>query len=177
MGNYAKAVHVLQEQIMELVLETLGLNSNYFEEEAESGSQVVAANCYPACPEPELALGMPHHSDYGSITILLQSCPGPQVKDQNDNWQLVPAMEGALLVQLGDQMEVLSNGKYSVLHRATLSAEKARLSIASLHSLAFDKKVGPAPMFVDKEHPKSYKEFSLRDFLDYIANNDVSEKD
>ncbi|KAL6289914.1 hypothetical protein ACE6H2_007424 [Prunus campanulata] len=174
MGNYAKAVQVLQEQIMELVIESLGLNPKYLQEEVESGSQLVAVNCYPACPEPELALGMPPHSDYGSITILLQSCPGLQVKDQNSNWQSVPAIEGALLVQLGDQMEVLSNGHYkSVLHRATVSAEKTRLSIASLHSLSLDKKVGPAPMLVDKQHPESYKEFSFRDFLDFIANNDI----
>ncbi|CAB4269582.1 unnamed protein product [Prunus armeniaca] len=174
MGNYAKAVQVLQEQIMELVLESLGLNPKYLQEEVESGSQLVAVNCYPACPEPELALGMPPHSDYGSITILLQSCPGLQVKDQNSNWQSVPAIEGALLVQLGDQMEVLSNGHYkSVLHRATVSAEKSRLSIASLHSLSLDKKVGPAPMLVDKQHPQSYKEFSFSDFLDFITNNDI----
>ncbi|KAM5554691.1 flavanone 3-dioxygenase 3-like [Rosa sericea] len=174
MGNYAKAVQVLQQQIMELVIESLGLNPNYLHEEVENGSQVMAVNCYPKCPEPELALGMPPHSDYGSITILLQSCPGLQILDQNKNWISVPDIEGALLVQMGDQMEVLSNGQYkSVVHRVTVSNEKNRLSIASLHSLSLDKKIEPAPLLVDSEHPKSYKEFSFRDFLNYITSNDI----
>ncbi|KAL6129048.1 hypothetical protein ACLB2K_072401 [Fragaria x ananassa] len=136
--------------------------------------KVMAVNCYPKCPEPELALGMPSQSDYGSITILLQSCPGLQIMDQNKNWISVPDIEGALLVQMGDQMEVLSNGQYkSVVHRVTVSDENNRLSIASLHSLSLDKKIEPAPMLVDSEHPKSYKEFSFRDFLDYITSNDI----
>lgn len=174
MGNYAKAVQALQQQIMELVIESLGLNPNYLDEEVENGSQVIAVNCYPKCPEPELALGMPPHSDYGFITILLQSCPGLQIMDQNKNWVSVPDTEGALLVQMGDQMEVLSNGQYkSVVHRVTVSDDKNRLSIASLHSLGLDKKIAPAPLLVDNEHPKSYKEFSFRDFLDYITSNDI----
>ncbi|KAL6130638.1 hypothetical protein ACLB2K_069017 [Fragaria x ananassa] len=112
MGNYARAVQVLQQQLMELVIESLGLNPIYLHDEVENGSQVMALNCYPKCPEPELALGMPSHSDYGFITILLQSCPGLQIMDQNKNWISVPDIEGALLVQMGDQMEVLSNGQY-----------------------------------------------------------------
>jgi isopenicillin N synthase-like dioxygenase len=71
MGNYAKAVQVLQKQLMEVVLESLGLNPNYLQDEVESGSQVLAVNYYPACPEPEITLGMPPHFDFGTLTILL----------------------------------------------------------------------------------------------------------
>ena len=174
MGNYAKAVQMLQKQLMEVVLESLGLNPTYIQDEVEKGSQVLVANCYPACPEPEVTLGMPPHSDYGSITILLQSSLGLQVMDHNKNWLSVPVVEGSLIVQLGDQIEVMSNGQYkSVIHRATVNSEKKRFSIACLHSLALNKKMGPAEKLVDKEHPASYKEFSFKDFLEYISNNDI----
>jgi isopenicillin N synthase-like dioxygenase len=174
MGSYAKEVQVLQKQLMEVVLESLGLNPNDLQDEVESGSQVMAINCYPACPEPELALGMPPHSDFGSLTVLLQSCLGLQVLDHHDNWLSVPVVEDALIVQLGDQLEVMSNGQYkSVVHRVTVSSEKKRFSIASLHSWALEKKMGPAEKLVDQEHPASYEEFSFKDFLDYISNNDI----
>jgi isopenicillin N synthase-like dioxygenase len=176
MGNYAKAVQVLQKQLMEVVLESLGLNPNYLQDEVESGSQVLAVNFYPACPEPELTLGMPPHSYFGSLTILLQTCPGLQVMDHRNNNRLsVPLVEDALIVQFGDQMEVMSNGQCkSVVHRVTVSSEKKRFSIASLHSLGcLEKKMGPAEKIVDQEHPASYEEFSFKDFMDYFSNNDI----
>ncbi|KAF7147280.1 hypothetical protein RHSIM_Rhsim03G0034200 [Rhododendron simsii] len=179
MGNYAKAVQALQEQLKEAVLQSLGLKADYLHEDFEKGTQVMVVNCYPACPEPDLALGMPPHSDYGSLTILTQSQPGFEIMDKNNNWRPVPVIEGAaaLLVLLGDQMEVISNGRYkSVVHRATLNKDRTRISIASLHSLALDKKVGPAPELIDDEHPLAYNEGSFESFLDHISGNDARNK-
>ncbi|KAL6981343.1 hypothetical protein U1Q18_022972 [Sarracenia purpurea var. burkii] len=177
MGNYAEAVEVLQKQLMGVVLGSLGLSSDYLLEDIEESSQVMAVNCYPACPEPGLTLGMPPHSDYGLLTILIQSHPGLQIMGHEKNWHPVPVIEGALIVQLGDEMEVMSNGQYkSVVHRATVHSEKTRLSIASLHSLALEKKAVPAPELVDEKHPLSYKEGSFSDFLDYISGNDITKQ-
>lgn len=176
MGNYARATQVLQKQIVELVFESLGLNPSYLEEEIKRGSQLQAINCYPACPEPGLTLGIPPHSDFGSLTVLLQTRPGLEVMDKSNNWIRVPFVEGALVVQIGDQMEILSNGIYkSVIHRATVSEKEKRFSIASLHSFAMDTKVGPAPKLLDDDkNPKSYNEFSFREFLNFISTNDIS---
>ncbi|XAR63272.1 Flavanone 3-dioxygenase [Bertholletia excelsa] len=174
LGNYAKAAHALQKQLMGVVFESLGLSSNYLQEDIEEGSQVIAVNCYPACPEPELSLGMPPHFDYGSITTLLQNHPGLQIMDQEKNWHPIPITDGALIVQLGDQMEVMSNGQYKgVMHRAAVNSENRRISVASLHSLALEKKVAPALELVDEQHPLSYKGGSFKDFLEHIPGNDV----
>lgn len=175
MGKYAVATQVLQNKLMEALFESLGLDHSYFHDEINGGSQILAVNCYPACPEPGLTLGIHPHSDYGSITLLLQTRSGLEIKDRNNNWVPVPFVEGALVVQLGDQMEVLSNGQYkSVIHRATVNGDETRFSIVSLHSFAMDKRIGPALELVDEQHPKSYKEFSLREFLDFISSNDVA---
>ncbi|XP_057756487.1 flavanone 3-dioxygenase 3-like [Arachis stenosperma] len=180
MGNYAEAVQDLQNKLMEMIFESLGLNPSYLEEEVNGGSQLLAVNCYPACPEPELTLGIHPHSDYGSITVLLQTRSGLEFKNKNNNWEAVPLVEGGLVVQLGDQMEVLSNGVYkSVIHRATVNVDKKRFSIVSLHSFAMDKKIGPAKELVDDNHhqlPKCYNEFSFREFLHFISNNDITKE-
>ncbi|XVF79746.1 hypothetical protein PTKIN_Ptkin15bG0014400 [Pterospermum kingtungense] len=176
MGNYAKAVQVLQKQLIEAILETLGLNLSNLQEDLEEGNQLMTINCYPACPEPDLTLGMPPHSDYGTLTILLRSGPGLQILDNKKNWLSVPLVEGALMVQLGDQIEVMSNGRYkSVVHQVTVREENRRLSIASIHSLPLNKKIGPAAELVDEQHPESYKEFSFRDFLDFISSNNIAD--
>ncbi|XP_071686567.1 flavanone 3-dioxygenase 3-like [Rutidosis leptorrhynchoides] len=176
MGSYAKAAHILQKQLMELVLESLGLNMNYLHDDIEHGSQVIAVNCYPSCPEPDLALGMPPHTDYGTMTILNQNQQGLEIMDHDKKWHSVPYVEGALIVQLGDQLEVMSNGRYkSTPHRAILNMQKKRISIASLHSMQLDKKVGPAPELVDEQHPVAYKEGSFGGFLDFISVKSLSE--
>uniref|UniRef100_A0A7N0T0J6 Fe2OG dioxygenase domain-containing protein n=1 Tax=Kalanchoe fedtschenkoi TaxID=63787 RepID=A0A7N0T0J6_KALFE len=175
MGAYATAVQALQVRIMHIILESLGLDPNRLDSELEHGSQVMAVNCYPACPQPELALGMPPHSDYGSLTILLQSNPGLQIIDQENNWVSVPLNNGALIVHLGDQMEVMSNGAYkSVVHRAIVSSATRRLSIASLHSLGLQRRIGPMQDLVDEDHPASYGEFSFGDFLEFLSRNDIT---
>ncbi|EOA28529.1 hypothetical protein CARUB_v10024745mg [Capsella rubella] len=175
-GKYAEATHVLHKQLIEAIAESLGLEKNYLQEEIEEGSQVMAVNCYPACPEPAIALGMPPHSDFSSLTILLQSSQGLQIMDHNKNWVRVPYIEGALIVQLGDQMEVMSNGIYkSVIHRVTVNKDVRRLSFASLHSLPLHKKISPAAKLVNGNNDNAepaYGEFSFNDFLEYISSND-----
>lgn len=145
-------------------------------EDIAEGSQVMAINCYPACPEPHLTLGLPPHTDYGMTSIILQNHQGLQIMDRDKKWHSVPLIEGALIVMLGDHMEVLSNGIYKgIVHRATVNSEKKSISIVSLHSLALGKKVGPALALVNKQNILSYKEGSFNDFLDFISREDISE--
>ncbi|XP_060180713.1 flavanone 3-dioxygenase 3-like [Lycium barbarum] len=177
MGNYAKAVQKLYQQLMKVVCDGLGLAPDYLDEEIAQGSQVAAINCYPACPEPDLTHGLPPHTYFGLLSIILQNHEGLQIMDKNEKWHSVPLIKGALIVHLGDQMEVLSNGRYkSVVHRATVNTEKQRLSIASIHSLALNKKIGPAPELVDEKHVLSYRQGSFSDFLDHITGEDITQK-
>ncbi|KAK6804307.1 hypothetical protein RDI58_002091 [Solanum bulbocastanum] len=174
MGNYSMAVQKLQEEIMEVIFESLELNPDYLHEDIAKGSQVIVVNCYPACPEPDLALGLPPHTDYSLLSIILQNHQGLQIMDRDEKWHSVPVIEGGLIALVGDHMEVLSNGQYKgVVHRATVNSEKKRLSIASLHSLALGKKVRPAPSLVDEQHILSYNEGGFSDFLDFISGEDI----
>ncbi|GKD56945.1 flavanone 3-dioxygenase 3-like protein, partial [Tanacetum coccineum] len=93
MGSYADAMHTLQKLLMEVILESLGLNANYLHEDIEEGSQVLAVNCYPSCPEPDFALGMPPHTDYGTLTILNQSHQGLEIMDHDKKCHSVPFNE------------------------------------------------------------------------------------
>ncbi|KAL7120954.1 hypothetical protein ACP275_02G154000 [Erythranthe tilingii] len=177
MGNHTKAINDLLKKLMQLIFESLGLKPNYLQKEIERGSQITAVNYYPSCPEPSLALGLPPHTDYGLLTILLQNQEGLQIKDKTGNWHSVPVIKEGLVVQLGDHMEVLSNGRYrGVVHRAVLNSEKNRISIANIQSLSMDEKVGPALELVDEEYPVLYEEASFADFLKFVSENDILER-
>lgn len=176
MGDYAKATQMLHKQLMGVVFESLGLNPNYLHDEIDEGSHVMTINCYPRCPQPDLVIGLAPHTDYGYLTIIAQNNQGLEIMNRK-LWHLVQCNEGALIVQLGDQTEIISNGRYtSPIHRATVSSEKNRISVASLHSLALERKVGPAAELVNEEHASRYKEGSFGDFLDFISKNDITQQ-
>lgn len=102
---YAKQSKALFLVLMEAILETLGLGLPMLKE-LEEGSHMMVINCFPACPEPDLTLGMPPHSDYGFLTILLQDeVKGLQVQCGSD-WITVDPIAGSLFVNVGDHLEV-----------------------------------------------------------------------
>uniref|UniRef100_A0A803NWN8 Fe2OG dioxygenase domain-containing protein n=1 Tax=Cannabis sativa TaxID=3483 RepID=A0A803NWN8_CANSA len=76
---------------------------------SEEGSQIVVMNWYPACPEPELTLGMPPHSDYGLLTLLLQDeqVEGLQIQHQG-TWLNLKPIPNSFVVNVGDHLEVSS---------------------------------------------------------------------
>lgn len=178
MGAYSVEVQKLALELTAAITEGLGLGPKFLSKKMEDSMQVIAANYYPPCPQPGLTLGLPPHSDYSCLTILLQNSPGLEIRDMQDggSWKLIPHVDGTLQVHVGDHFEVLSNGLYkSVVHRAILNPKKTRISIASLHSLGLNVKMEPAHELVDEDHPKVYKGSSFSDFLDFLSTNDISE--
>lgn len=177
MGKYTKEVQKLAITVLGLITEVLGIGPEYLTNKMEEGMQVMVANCYPPCPEPDLALGLPPHSDYSVLTILLQSSPGLQIWEdsgERPGWKIVPHTRGVLQVNIGDHLEVLSNGLYkSGMHRAAVNSERSRISIVSLHSMGMDEKMKTAEKLVDEKHPKRYKGSSFRDFLNFLVENDI----
>ncbi|KAF9593539.1 hypothetical protein IFM89_024128 [Coptis chinensis] len=177
-GSYSKQTKLLFLSVMEAVLESLGqelsteiANNSDILEEFEDGSQLMVVNCYPACPEPDLTLGMPPHSDYGFLTLLLQDeVKGLEIQ-HNGKWVTVEPLPNSFVVNVGDHLEIFSNGRYkSVLHRVLVNDSKSRISVASLHSLHFERMVRPWPKLVNEANPRRYKDTDFASFLDYVSS-------
>lgn len=111
-ATYAEETKHLFLRLMEAIVESLGIVESNKEEkvnlikELEDGSQLMAANFYPPCPQPDLTLGMPPHSDYGFLTLLLQDeVEGLQVQFQ-EQWFTVQPINNTFVVNVGDHLEV-----------------------------------------------------------------------
>ncbi|KAK9265898.1 hypothetical protein L1049_012451 [Liquidambar formosana] len=176
--DYSKQTKFLYLRLMEAILESIGLVD---ESDAlkgfEDGSQLIVVNCYPKCPEPDLTLGMPPHSDYGLLTLLLQDeVKGLQIHHQG-SWVTVEPMPNSFVVNVGDHLEIFTNGRYkSVLHRVLVNSSKSRISIASLHSLPFNSTVRPSPKLIDEANPRRYKDTDFASFLEYISSCEPKSK-
>ncbi|THU70308.1 hypothetical protein C4D60_Mb08t23630 [Musa balbisiana] len=131
----------------------------------EEMDMLLKINYYPPCPRPDLALGVVAHSDLSAVTILVPSdVPGLQIS-KDDRWIDIDYVPGALIIHIGDQIEILSNGKYkSVLHRATVNKEKVRISWPVFCSPPPEMMVGPLPQFVSDQNPAKYKTKKYKDY-------------
>ena len=96
--------------LLKAISKSLGLEESYVEKAAnfELGFQLLAANYYPTCPEPEKAIGIPAHYDHGLLTTLVNNgVSGLQVK-HNEKWFNVNIPANVLFVQVADHLEVHS---------------------------------------------------------------------
>ncbi|RVX22433.1 Flavonol synthase/flavanone 3-hydroxylase [Vitis vinifera] len=114
----------------------------------------------------DLALGVVAHTDMSAITILIPNeVQGLQVF-RDDHWFDVKYISNALVIHVGDQLEILSNGKYkAVLHRTTVNKEKTRMSWPVFLEPPSDQVVGPLPQLVNEENPARYK---TKKYSDYV---------
>ncbi|KAL6883579.1 hypothetical protein ACP4OV_010993 [Aristida adscensionis] len=172
-SRYAVASQGLFMELMEAALGALGIpggaGGEMVGELAAGHSQIMMANCYPACPQPELTLGLPPHSDYGLLTLLLQEVEGLQVM-HDGRWLTVDPVPGSFVVNVGDQLEIYSNGRYkSVLHRVLVNSTRARFSVASFHCLPPERAIGPAAELVDERNPRRYMDTSFATFLAHLS--------
>ncbi|PIN09636.1 Iron/ascorbate family oxidoreductase [Handroanthus impetiginosus] len=172
--EYQKEMKKLAGQLMWLMLGSLGITEDDLkwastqEVGSVSGSAALQLNSYPACPDPDRAMGLAAHTDSTILTILHHSnTSGLQVLREGSNrWVTVPPHPGALAIHVGDLMHILSNGLYpSVLHRAVVNRTRHRLSIAYLYGPPSSVKISPLSKLVDKFHPPLYRPITWSEYL------------
>ncbi|GLJ12206.1 hypothetical protein SUGI_0186590 [Cryptomeria japonica] len=165
--EYAKALLEVVNKLLSALSVYLGVEENTMKEElgGEDLEMEMKINYYPPCPQPELALGVEPHTDMSSLTLLVPNeVPGLQVY-KDGHWVGVEYVPNAIIVHIGDQLEVLSNGKYkSVLHRSVVSKDKVRMSWPVFCSPPANKVIGPIKELIDEKNPPLYNAKTFAEF-------------
>ncbi|AAF27671.1 putative gibberellin 20-oxidase; 47658-49225 [Arabidopsis thaliana] len=167
--EYAETMSNLSLKIMELLGMSLGIKREHFREFFEDNESIFRLNYYPKCKQPDLVLGTGPHCDPTSLTILQQDqVSGLQVFVDNQ-WQSIPPIPQALVVNIGDTLMALTNGIYkSCLHRAVVNGETTRKTLAFFLCPKVDKVVKPPS---ELEGERAYPDFTWSMFLEFTMKH------
>ncbi|XP_024026516.1 S-norcoclaurine synthase 1 [Morus notabilis] len=177
MDKYSQELHKVAIYLLRFMSWNLGLHSEAVTSLFEDGRQGLRTNFYPPCVQANKALGISPHSDATGLTLLLHVNDGQglQIKKYG-KWVPVKPIPDAFIVNIGDVIEIMSNGEYkSIEHRAVVNTEKNRISVAAFHGPHTKAMVGPLPELV-KKSPAKYKTISNEDYLRLLLSRKLDGK-
>ncbi|KAI3994479.1 hypothetical protein MKX01_012736 [Papaver californicum] len=164
---YSSGLKNLTMILLGKMAKALKMDSDEIEELFDDCLQRMGLNYYPPCPKSQQVIGLSPHSDGGALSIVLQlnEIEGLQIR-KDGKWVTVKPIPGALIVNIGDMIEILSNGAYpSIEHRVVVNPTMERLSIATFHSTNPDAEIGPALSLIDPPHkPALFRRETLRKY-------------
>jgi len=137
-------------------------------------------NHYPPRPQRAdddgSALGVGEHTDSGALTLLLQDDqPGLEVR-RDGRWHLVQPLAGALVVNIGDIVQVWSNDRYvAALHRVITNPERDRYTMPFFLNPSYDTTYEPLPTTVTAQRPARYRRIEWREFRSLRAAGDYAD--
>ncbi|CAL9097236.1 unnamed protein product [Musa acuminata var. zebrina] len=164
--SYGEELEKLCGVIKKVLSATLGLDEEFLHRAFGEAGACLRVNYYPKCPQPDLTLGLSPHSDPGGMTVLLTDhhVKGLQVR-KGDDWITVEPVPGALIINIGDQIQVLTNATYkSIEHRVVVNAATERLSMAFFFNPNDDLPIQPAAELVTPEAPPLYKRLTFKEY-------------
>lgn len=179
------------EQVALRVLHAISANLGMPERHLDSGfdnshTSFLRLNFYPPCANPAPPdvsaipetghLGIHHHTDSGALTVLLQdSQPGLQVL-HDGHWHLIQPRENALVVNIGDIVQVWSNDRYRApLHRVLAHATMPRYSAPYFYNPSYATMYAPLPGVCDAANPPRYRPVNWGEFRAARAAGDYAD--
>jgi len=174
-------------RLLAAISSNLGMSPGYLSQGfGPDHTSFLRLNYYPVCPAPAHPqglerpraghLGVGPHTDSGALTLLLQDeQPGLEVF-RKDQWHLVEPLQDAIVVNIGDMVQVWSNDVYfAALHRVIANTEKPRFSIPFFLNPEYRTNYAPLPTTVSGNRPPRYRQINWADFRNSRAKGDFAD--
>ncbi|KAI4333812.1 hypothetical protein L6164_018573 [Bauhinia variegata] len=158
-GAFATTAAHLAETLAEILAQKLNIKSGYFQENCLPNTSFVRLNRYPSCPIPSKVFGLLPHCDSSFLTIVYQDQVGGLQLLKDGKWVGVNPNPQALIVNIGDLFQAISNGVYkSIKHRVAASDKVERFSMAYFYC--------PSNEAVIQSYgtPAMYRKFTFREY-------------
>ena len=179
---YYSACERLAHRLLAAISRNLGMPKDYLAKGfGDVHTSFMRLNFYPKCPPTAVPpsgrlFGVNQHSDAGALTLLLQDRqPGLEVCKDGE-WYLVEPRAEALVINIGDMIQVWSNDRYrAALHRVTTNADKDRYSVPYFFNPSYDTEYAPLPSTIDPKNPARYRPINWHEFRSLRAAGDYAD--
>ncbi|XP_062190121.1 gibberellin 2-beta-dioxygenase 3-like [Phragmites australis] len=172
LDEYTVAVRRMACAVLELMAEGLGVGPPdalaRLVTRADSDC-MLRVNHYP--PRPELGggpnlTGFGEHTDPQIISVLRSNgTSGLEIALRDGAWASVPPDGDAFFVNVGDTLQVLTNGRFrSVRHRVLVNSERSRVSMIFFGGPPPGEKLAPLPQLLGGGGRSRYRDFTWREF-------------
>lgn len=159
-------------ELLQSIAVFLGLREHFFREAVRDGNSVLRLLHYPPTPPNPSGLRAEAHEDINVITLLLGAEEaGLQLLTREGEWLDVNPPEGALVVNVGDMLQRLTNHvlpstTHRVVNPAPERAHLPRYSIPFFLHFAPDYLIETLPSCITADNPDRYpKPITAQDFL------------
>ncbi|MFC4596256.1 MULTISPECIES: isopenicillin N synthase family dioxygenase [Sphingobium] len=158
-------------RILSAIALYLGLEENWFDDAVENGNSILRLLHYPPVSPNAPGIRAGAHEDINLITLLLGAEEGGlELKDRQGNWLPVVPPPGALVINVGDMLQRLTNHRlHSTSHRVVNPPPErrgvARYSMPFFLHLRPDFLIEPLPQCVDAAHPRRDPPITAHDYL------------
>lgn len=163
-------------RMLEAIALFLGLGEGYFNDKVKGGNSILRPIHYYPIEDPDAvpedAVRAAEHGDINLITLLMgASAEGLEVLRHDGKWIPITALPEQLVVNVGDMLERLTNGKLrSTIHRVVNPPRErmhmARYSIPFFMHPRSDMDLSCLDSCVDGQHPKLFEDITAGEFLD-----------
>ncbi|KAF7011788.1 hypothetical protein CFC21_026058 [Triticum aestivum] len=161
--------------VQDILSECMGLPRGFLAEyNADRGFDFLTALRYFPATSSDENNGISAHEDGNCITFVLQDgVGGLEVLGADGRWVPAEPVEGSIVVNVGDVLQVLSNKKFkSATHRVVRRPGAHRHSIAFFLNLHGDKWVEPLPEFAGHaSEPPRYRGFRYNEYMQLRMRN------
>jgi isopenicillin N synthase-like dioxygenase len=156
-GAYYDAVSILGNLLFRGFAQALELPESYFNQFVTKPPSQLRLIHYPHNPDAVDGSGIGAHTDYECFTILLPTAAGLEVMNGAGEWIDAPPVENAFVVNIGDMMEVWTNGEFVATSHRVRRVQEERYSFAMFCVCDYQTVVQPLPPFVSSDRPSQYE--------------------
>jgi len=166
------AFEVAGLRILSAIARYLGLDPHFFDDAVRDGNSILRLLHYPPIGPDAPGIRAGAHEDINAITLLLGAEEGGlQLLDRDGRWLAVDIAEGEMVVNIGDMLQRLTNGRLRSTSHRVMNPPPERRGFAR-HSMPFflhfrpDYLIETLPQTISADRPNRFPDpITANDYL------------